>query len=62
MAVWLQDAEAPQMTRFKLARPREVPILKLLGWEECGDWSQSFVLMQFISHETATVDLRRVAA
>ncbi len=46
------------MTKLKLARHREVPILKLLGWEVCGDWSESFVLMQLVSRET--IDLREL--
>jgi hypothetical protein len=50
-------------TKLRLARPREIPLLRMMGWEVCGDWSQSFVLMQLhpierdISHETKTADV-----
>lgn len=59
---WLCDCPAPRpnKTKLKLARHREVPTLQLLGWEVCGDWSPTFVLMQIKiePRETNSVDLR----
>jgi hypothetical protein len=50
------------MNKLKLARHREVPLLQLLGWEVCGDWSPMFVLMQLriVPRETNPVDLRPI--
>lgn len=51
---------APRLT---LARPREVPFLKLLGWEEVGPWSQSFTILRLANPPPDTsliVDLRKI--
>jgi hypothetical protein len=39
------------MNELKLARPREVPMLRMAGYEVAGWWSDTFLIMQ-ISRET----------
>jgi hypothetical protein len=33
------------LLRFKLARPREIPLLKHAGYEVLAPWDESFTLM-----------------
>lgn len=40
------------MNVLKLARPREIPLLRMAGYEVVGPWDASFTLMQIASRET----------
>jgi len=53
MDVRLPGANAAEgiMNELKLARPREVPMLRMAGYEVAGWWSDTFLIMQ-LSHET----------
>lgn len=46
---------------LKLARPREIPLLKMAGYEVVSAWSQSFTLMH-ISRETKSVPEKQVVS
>lgn len=35
-----------KLLELKLARPREIPLLRMAGYECIGAWDQSFELMQ----------------
>lgn len=39
------------MNPLKLARPKEIPLLRLAGYEVIGNWNASFVLLA-LSRET----------
>lgn len=40
------------MNELKLARPREVPMLRMAGYRPVMQWSDSFIMMQLVSRET----------